>query len=141
MRRIFLRLFLALAGVFVVLQPPLTVLAQQEQDEDHPQPRIDVFERFDGSVNLRAPNGSTRVAGVVVHNWGIPNSQTISSFPLQGFLVMELRGGEMTTVIDGERTEREAGSFWVVPERASLTVITGNDTAALQVTAIQKPRR
>ncbi len=139
MRTVFLTLVLIVATGFAGLGVGLLLAQQPRQppQDEAAQPRIDVFERFRGIVNLRAPNGSARAAQVTVHNWGIPNGQTISSFPLQGFLVMELRGGEVTTVINGERAEREAGSFWVVTERVSFSLITGNDTAALQVTAIQ----
>lgn len=105
-------------------------------EEPAAAPLIDVFPRFDGTVTLRTPKGTPTSARVQLHNWGIRNGQTLTSFPLQGLLLMELRAGELTSIIDGERTSREAGSFWIVPERAQLTLITDTDTATLQVTAI-----
>lgn len=136
MRRICLLLTLiAISGLAGPHPGPLR--AQQSMQGGAEKPRMDVSERFSGVVKLQGPNGSSRSVQVTIQNWGIPNLETVSSFPLKGFMVMELRGGGLTTVINGERTERETGSFWIVPERARLLLITEKDTAALQVTAIR----
>ena len=120
-----------------------TVIGWYAHAQQAPQneSQIDVLGRFDGSVTLR-PSAAGRAAApapahVVVQNWTIRNDQTVTSLPSKGLLVMELRGGEITTEIDGVRTAREAGDFWVIPEGAKLILITGKDTATLQVTAIQ----
>lgn len=136
MRRICL-LFTLIAETGIAGTHPGPLRAQQSTQASAEKPRMDVSARFRGIVKFRGPNGSSRSVQVTIQNWDIPNLETVSSFPLKGYMVMELRGGGLTTVINGEQTERETGSFWVVPERARLSLITEKHTVALQVTAIR----
>jgi len=95
------------------------------------------IERFSGPVTVRARDGSSRVAQVVIRNWIIDNRQRIARFPEQGFLLVQLTGGELVTIIDGQRRERKSGEFWTVPAGSTMSIETGNDSAALQTVAIR----
>lgn len=97
------------------------------------------IERFSGPVTVRAPDGSPRQVQVVVRNWIIDNRRRIAQFPEEGFLIVELTGGELATVIDGQRRERKSGEFWTVPAGSTMAIETGNDSAALQTVAIRRP--
>jgi hypothetical protein len=97
------------------------------------------IERFSGPVGVRAGDGSSRDVQVVVRNWIIDNRRRIASFPEQGFLLVQLTGGALVTVIDGQRTERKSGEFWTVPAGSTMSIETGDDSAALQTVAIRKP--
>jgi len=74
----------------------------------------------------------------IIKNWMIDGGQTIEEFPERGFLVMQLRGGELTTIIDGEEQERGEDDFWTVPEGATLVMVTGDDSAVIQTVAISR---
>lgn len=96
-------------------------------------PDIQRIERFHGSVRLAGKD--VRVA---IDTWLVPNGATIENLPLplRGNTVMELRGGSVVTVIDGNRVKRTAGDFWTVPAAAPVRLETENDSAALQSTVV-----
>ena len=52
---------------------------------------------------------------------------------------MELKAGDLTRVIDGERQERREGEFWTVPKGARLVLETEDDSAVVEATVIAEP--
>jgi hypothetical protein len=67
---------------------------------------------------------------------------TMSLLPLKargGFVVYELRAGELTTIIDGQRQERHAGEFWVVRPGENIVLETESDGVVLQTIKIPGP--
>jgi hypothetical protein len=99
------------------------------------------FERFEGTVALRTKDGKVKQLQVVARNWIIDNRRNIASFPDKGFMIVELRGGELTTVIDGKRQKRKEGEFWTVPAGSSMGVETDNDSAVIQTFAVKESAR
>ena len=97
------------------------------------------IERFSGPVTVRARDGSSRDVQVVVRNWIIDNQQKIARFPEEGFVIVQLTGGELVTVIDGQRRERKSGEFWTIPAGSAMSIETGDDSAALQTVTIRRP--
>jgi len=95
------------------------------------------IERFSGPVTVRARDGSARVVQVVVRNWIVDNRQKIARFPEEGPVIVQLTGGELVTIIGGQRQERKSGEFWTVPAGSTMSLETGNDSAALQTVAIR----
>jgi hypothetical protein len=114
---------LLVVGAFLTTATP----AQQSQSVDSQPVSLQPFEVFDGTITLQA-----RKLRVVIRNWGIPNALHIPQFPQKGFLIAELRGGTLTTVINDKRQERREGEFWTVPAGSSMSVETGDDAAVLQ---------
>jgi hypothetical protein len=114
---------LLIVGAFLTTATP----AQQEQSEESQPVSLQPFEVFDGTIRLQA-----RKLHVVIRNWGIPNALHIPQFPQEGFLIAQLRGGTLTTVIDKKRRERHEGEFWTVPAGSSMSVETGDDSVVLQ---------
>jgi len=112
-----------------------TMSAQAQQSKESEQPRP--MERFAGEVSLIGKDGVLQRLRVTLRNWGIPNQSRIEDFPEQGLRVIELRGGEAVTTIDGAEYKRAVGDFWVVPPGAKMSLVTQNDFAALQVLSIQ----
>lgn len=98
------------------------------------------FERFEGTVTLRTKDGKVKELQVVARNWIIDNRRKIASFPDKGFMIVELRGGDLTTVIDGKRQKRKEGEFWTVPAGSSMGVETDNDSAVIQTFAVKERR-
>ena len=132
------RLFAAILGFLVPGSLLATATLAQEIQAGSSQQKPDVqglrspFERFDGTVTLRTKDGQLRKLHVVIRNWIIDRGQTIRRFPEEGFMIVQLRGGQVTTVIDGQRQERREDEFWTVPGGSSMSVETGNDSAILQ---------
>jgi hypothetical protein len=96
------------------------------------------FDRFDTTVELRPREGMARRLRVVMRNWIIDNRRQIARFPEEGFLIVQLRAGKLTTTIDGKRDERTEDEFWTVPVGSVMSVETGNDSAIIQTVAIRE---
>ena len=138
------RLLVVISGSLIVVSLlSTTALAQQarpvESKEQFDAPiRLEPFERFDGTITLRTKDGQVRKLHVVIRNWIIPNRQRIQRFPEEGFIVVQLRGGELRTVIDGQRQERSEDEFWTVPAGASMSIETGNESAIIQTMVVRE---
>jgi hypothetical protein len=107
--------------------------------------RVQMFERFDGATALRemAPDGSIAAetgVQVDIRNWMIGGGVRLEELPLerQGLMVVQLRNGEVATIIDGERVERQEGEFWTVPAGARMGLETGDDSAILQTIVVEE---
>ena len=146
------RISAALLSIFLVLplaaqqqQPPPT---QQQQGEYPREQRVTVDPRpgtDDGSqlkfvdyFRGRATFRGRPPADVTIRQWSIAGAVRVTRFPEEGFLVIELRGGQLITTINGERREREDGEIWTVPAGAAMTVETGRDMAILEVLAVKE---
>ena len=130
-----------IAGSFVVTAPHAQQARPVESKEQFDAPvRLEPFERFDGMVTLRGKDGQLRKLHVLIRNWIIPNRQRIQQFPEGGFMIVQLRGGELTTVIAGKREERREDEFWTVPAGASMSIETGNESAIIQTMAVTNPK-
>jgi hypothetical protein len=130
---------LGVAMLGALLATPSATLAQQRDDPgqkaDYPGLRKP-FERFDGTIALRTRDGQVRRLRVVIRNWIIDRGQVISRFPESGFLIVQLRAGEVVTVIDGQRQERLEDEFWTVPAGSAMAVETRKESAILQTTVV-----
>jgi hypothetical protein len=121
-----------LSALIMVLLALAPALAQERTSP----PRS--IERFDGKtrVRVRDPQGQTQIVevNVRIQNWAIEGRQKVDALPLQasGLMIVQLRGGELTTVIGGKRQERKEGEFWTVLPGAPMGAETKNDTASFQ---------
>jgi hypothetical protein len=121
------------------------VVAQAQRDSD-PGAGRDAstlrapMDRFDGTVTLKTKDGKVRQLRVVVRNWIIDNRRQVAKFPEKGFMVVQLRGGELATTIDGKRQQRKEDEFWTVRAGSAMGVETGNDSAIVQILAITEQR-
>jgi hypothetical protein len=98
-----------------------------------PPAELKPIERFDGQVQLRI-QGDRITVRVVIQNWGINGGQKIDELriPIKGFLLVQLRGGELATIINQERRERREDEFWTVPTGVPLGLETEDDAASIQ---------
>jgi len=98
---------------------------------------------FDGKTQVRdaKTEGALRETEVRIQNVAIVGGQKLQSLGLRsnGITIMQLRAGELTTVINGKRQERHEGEFWTVPAGAQFSVETGDDTATIQTIEIVRP--
>lgn len=125
----------------VVVTPllALTLFAQQPTPAEPVRQAVTLtpIERFDGPTAWRTKAGVLQHVRVVIHNWGIHGRQRILTFPEQGMVIVELRGGEVTTVINGKKEKRKAGDFWTVPAGSSMSVEVTSESATLQTMAVR----
>ena len=98
---------------------------------------------FDGRTQMRdaKAEGATRDTEVRIQNIAIVGGQKLQSLGLRsnGITIMQLRAGDLTTVINGKRQERHEGEFWTVPAGAQFSVETEDDTASIQTIEIVRP--
>ena len=96
--------------------------------------------RFEGTGPVRVAGRADSVR-VDVRQWSIAGGQRIAALalPVRGLLIVELRGGRLTTVIDGRRQERRIGEIWSVPPGHTMQVETGDDMATIQTTSVATP--
>jgi len=131
------------AGVFLVSAVLIATNAQAQAPVD---PR-----RFDATVELKAVSGAegrttirdsagaTKPVIITIRNWIIPNRQHIAAFPERGLLVIQVRAGSLTTIIDGQRRDRGVDDFWTVPSGTAMAIETGDDSVILQVVSLREP--
>jgi quercetin dioxygenase-like cupin family protein len=92
---------------------------------------------FSGNLVVRA-GAPTESARVDMRQWSIAGGQRLASLrlPFRGLLIVELRAGEITTIINGERVVRREGEIWSVPAESTMQLETGEDAAILYTTLI-----
>lgn len=107
-------------------------LSQAQQQRPGYSGIIDQIQRFRGQARLST--GETTVVEVDVRNWTIGGGARLDALPLpiQGLMVVQLRGGTLTTIINGNRRERFEGEIWTVPTSVPMGVETEDDSAILQ---------
>jgi hypothetical protein len=118
------RIRLPLAFVFgVLLGAALPAPAQERAPlAQHPyamlEPKLETRQSF--ATDIEFPGGPA--FRVKVYDWVIGPRQELSSFPLEGFATIEVKAGEVVTMIDGATVVRHEGEHWVVPEGARLSI-------------------
>lgn len=129
----------ALGVLFTIVS---SVSTAQEGQLD-PASRIQKFERFDGTTMMRemASDGSiTAESGIHVdiHNWMIGGGVRLEDLipERQGLMIVQLRNGEVTTIVNGERVERREGEFWTIPDGVQMGIETEDDSAILQTVVV-----
>lgn len=94
------------------------------------------FERFSGTVNTKAAAGvRVNVFNQVI---GERQSRKALSTPFTGLMIVQLRGGDLSTVIDGATQKRTEGEFWTVAAHQSMQLLTEDNAASIQVILIQE---
>jgi hypothetical protein len=97
--------------------------------------------RFDAQVALGAKDGKAASAHVAIRLLQITGTQRLEKLevPFGGDLIVELRAGNLVTIIAGERVIRHAGEFWTVKAGTPMGIETLDNVATLQTTLIGPP--
>jgi hypothetical protein len=84
---------------------------------------------------------AVRDTQIRIQNIAIVGGQKLQSLGLRsnGITIMQLRAGDLTTIINGNRQERHEGEFWTVPAGAQFSIETEDDTASVQTIEIVRP--
>lgn len=117
--------------------------AQQTPPAQAPQKAESVIplkpiERFDGKTAFRTKQGKPKELHVVVRNWQIHGRQRIEKFPEEGFMLVHLHSGKVSTVIDGKEEKRGGDAFWTVPAGSKMSVEVTSESALLETMAVRK---
>ena len=106
-------------------------LRSQDQKKEFP-PNI-ISNRFSGVISTAA--FANRPVKVNLANYHFSNHQHLDAIerPFPGLMIVQLRGGPVTTVVDGKRQLRHEGEFWTVSASQQMGIITDNDAGVVQV--------
>ena len=114
-------------------------------------PPVKSIPRFQGAVAVEgAAPAAALTAGEIpaaanvsvdIRNWTIAGGTEVEELPLPvaGMTIVQLRAGEITTIIDGKRQERNEGEFWTVPAGVKMSLETEDDSAILQTIVVAEP--
>lgn len=92
----------------------------------------------DGQAMVRGKDGAPKPVTLGIRSWIIPNRQQIFKFPEQGLLVIHVRAGSLTTIIDSKRQMRGPDDSWTVPAGTPMGIETGEDSVILQVVTLRE---
>jgi hypothetical protein len=127
------RSLIALLGITLAAPP---IMAQPAANNPA---AISTRKRFSGQVLA----GLTRRRPIPLDYqvWSVVPGAKLSALPLRakGYLVLELRGGKLATVINGTRQERHEGEFWVVAPDETMELQTGDDSVVIQSILLPSP--
>lgn len=100
----------------------------------HPNtPDVRVYQRFGGEESLAALNGAARVVGRDV----IVNGGRRIEFSTGGsHFIVNLTGGELTTVESDEEVARREGDRWTIGPGKKVIFMTKDDSATLDMLEI-----
>ncbi len=123
-----------LAAGFPSSQPGL---AQTGERGESSGGRVKYFQLFSGETPLR--DGA--VVRLDIRRWTIGGGLELERLPMEnrGLMIVQLRGGEIATTINGVRQERREDDYWTVPAGASMALETEDDTAILETTVVLLP--
>jgi hypothetical protein len=121
-----------LAALGLILIPVAAPLAAEKAASGSTE-TFRAKDRFQLSATVQDKAGRTRTIRVSARQWDILGNQRALQFPEHGFLLVELLGGRVTTVIGGKEQKRHHGEFWTVPAGTPMSVTAVGEDATLNV--------
>ncbi len=106
----------------------------------HGQTTLQSHALYDGDTTARSPKGAARPLHVSVRLWELGSAAGLQRVPLAGFYLARAVGGDVRTVIDGERVDRAPEDLWVVPAGSSMRIEAINEYASIETIAIGPAR-
>ncbi len=113
--------------------------------QQKPQPKLtgggempEVATRFSDMVRARNAKGAEVPLKVEVKNWTVSRSARPLEMADQGFYIVHLTSGRITTEIAGKTTARNPGDFWVVEkgQRMTISMQRPHESAGLQTIGV-----
>jgi hypothetical protein len=95
-------------------------------------------EYFRDTLSLVDKSGVRRTIQVSLTQWSLTGGLEVARFPQQGLLVIQLGGGDLTTIIGARRQNREIGEFWTVAPDSAMSLLTKDDQVILDVFAVSQ---
>jgi hypothetical protein len=114
---------------------------RSQQDASTPD-SLSVREYFRDTLSLVDKAGVRRAIQVSLTQWSLTGGLDVARFPQRGLLVVQLGGGDVTTIIGKRRQDRRVGEFWTVAPDSGMGVKTKDDQVILDVFAVsEEPSR
>ncbi|WP_222982490.1 hypothetical protein [Flagellimonas meishanensis] len=94
---------------------------------------------FNGQLRFNQ-NAGTQDVPLLVEEFIIDGGQRLPEidFPFEGLLIIQLRGGELTTLENNKTIKRDVNEFWVVPGNGPLQINTSDDSAIIRTYLLGK---
>lgn len=98
--------------------------------------RVRYFQQFSGETVLK----TGEPVHVDIRVWIVVGGTELERLPMDrsGLMIVQLRGGELQTMIAGERREWREDDFWTVPRGARMALATEDDSAIFQTIVISE---
>ena len=98
----------------------------------------EVAMRFSEMVRSKNAKGAVVSLKVEVKSWTVSRSARAFEMPDQGFYIVHLVSGRITTEVAGKATPRNPGDFWVVEkgQRMAISMQRPHESAGLQTIAV-----
>jgi len=138
------KLLLALSGVALCgLSASLHVSRAAAQQKPQAQASNgaeapEIATRFSEVVRARNAKGAAVPLKVEIKEWNVTRSARAAEISDQGFYIVHLSSGRITTEIAGKTTARSAGDFWTVEkgQRMTISLKRPQEQARLQTIAV-----
>lgn len=124
-----------LCGWFTMLHLPAAA-AQQKPGSNEEAP--EAATRFSDLLRLKNASGAVVPLKVEVKEWTVSRSARPFEMPDQGFYIVQLISGNITTDIAGKSTARHTGDFWIVEkgQRMAVSLKRPQESVRLQTIAV-----
>ena len=131
---------IVLCGSSGNLQPPRASAQQKPRPQatSNAGEAPEVATRFSGMVQAKNPKGTAISLKVEVKEWTVTRSAQAFEMPDQGFYIVHLISGHISTEIAGKTTERHSGDFWVVEkgQHMAISLQRPQESVGLQTVAL-----
>lgn len=128
-----------LCGVPAILHLPLAAAQQKPEAEASSSGEApEVATRFSDILRLKNVKGAAVPLKVEVKRWTVTRSARAVEMPGQGFYIVQLIWGNITTDIAGKTAARHTGDFWVVEkgQRMAISMQRPQESVGLQTIAV-----
>ena len=139
------RKFLPALAVLVFCGLPASLDLSRATAQQKPQAQAgnaaeapEIATRFSEVVRARNTKGSAVPLKVEIKEWNVTRSDRAAEISDQGFYIVHLLSGQVTTEIAGKSTARNPGDFWVVEkgQRMAISIKRPHESAGLQTIAV-----
>jgi hypothetical protein len=123
------------AGLYL---PRATAQQKPQAEKSTAGAAPEVATRFSDLVRLRNAKGAAVPLKVEIKQWTVTRSARAFDMQDQGFYIVHLISGQITTDIAGKTSLRHPGDFWVVEkgQHMAISMQRPRESAALQTIAL-----
>jgi quercetin dioxygenase-like cupin family protein len=115
-----------------------TAVPALSQQRPAANPNMETRDKYQGSATV-LKNGKPVPVRAAIRQIIVQGHQHVAELPARGFLLLQLRGGKITAVINGKEEKHVAGDFWVVPANAKMSLDATGETATIEVVSLDVP--
>ena len=134
-RTTFYRIGISLPIAIGLVSSAITVWSQQRPAAN---PNMETRDKYQGSATV-LKSGKPVPVRAAIRQITVQGHQHVAELPARGFLLLQLRGGKITAVINGKEEKHVAGDFWVVPANAKMSFDATGETATIEVVSLDVP--